>query len=263
MRELSMKFQVRNAVFLIVLSSSAFAQGPPGGPPQPPRPPKAAAPIDLTGYWVSLVTEDWRYRMLTPAKGDYASVPINPEGKKVADAWDPAKDEASGNACKAFGAPGLTRQPGRLHITWDNDSVLKVEFDAGTQTRMLNFPKPAATAEASWQGVSEAKWELAAAQGGGGRGGPPVDPMTRGGSLKVVTTHFKPGYLRKNGVPYSADATLTEYFSVTNEPNGDHWLIITSVVEDPKYLTQPFITSTHFKKQADGSGWSPSPCTAK
>ena len=251
------------AIAIILFADPSSPKALPADRPSLPARLKPPRPIDLTGYWVSIVTEDWRYRMLTPAKGDYASVPINPEGKKLADAWDPAKDEASGNACKAYGAPGLTRQPGRLHITWDNDNVLKVEFDAGTQTRMLNFGKPAAVAEASWQGVSEAKWELAAGPGGGGRGGPPVDPMTRGGSLKVVTSHFKPGYLRKNGVPYSADTTLTEYFSVTNETNGDHWLIITSVVEDPKYLTQPFITSTHFKKQADGSGWSPSPCTAK
>src|SRR5579863_4351360 len=123
----------------ILLASRGFAQGPPGGAAQPPRAPKAAAPIDLTGYWVSIVTEDWRYRMLTPAKGDYASVPMTADARKVADAWDPAKDVASGNACKAYGAPGLTRQPGRLHITWDNDNMLKVEFDAGTQTRMLNF----------------------------------------------------------------------------------------------------------------------------
>jgi hypothetical protein len=254
---------LHTSMFLALLPA-AFAQAPPGGPAQPPRPPKAAAPIDVTGYWVSVVTEDWRYRMLTPAKGDYASVPINPEGRKVADAWDPAKDETSGNACKAYGAPGLTRQPGRLHITWDNDTRLKVEFDAGTQTRILNFNKPAAAGEATWQGVSEAKWELAAPPPGRNAGpGAAIDPMTRGGSLKVVTTHLKSGYLRKNGVPYSANTVLTEYMSVTNETNGDHWLIITSVVEDPMYLTQPFITSTHFKKQADGSGWSPSPCAAK
>src|SRR5437868_13009708 len=105
MGELAMKFQVRSSyasMCLVLLASPLFAQGPPGGPPQPPRAPKAAAPIDLTGYWVSVVTEDWRYRMLTPAKGDYASVPLNTEGKRAADAWDPAKDEASGNACKAY-----------------------------------------------------------------------------------------------------------------------------------------------------------------
>jgi hypothetical protein len=252
---------MRIAIGLILsLVPSLFAQGPAA---QPPRQGKAGAPIDLTGYWVALITEDWRYRMLTPAKGDYSSVPLNADARKVADAWDPAKDEASGNACKAYGAAGLTRQPGRLHITWADDMALKIEFDAGTQTRTLNFTKPAAPADATWQGVSEAKWDLAPLAGGRGPGGPPPDPMTRGGSLKAVTTHMKAGYLRKNGVPYSANATLTEYYSVTNESNGDHWLVITSVVDDPMYLQQPFITSTHFKKQADGSGWSPSPCSTK
>jgi hypothetical protein len=243
------------ATTLLLLSSAAFAQGP---APAQVRQGKAGAPIDLTGYWVSVVTEDWRYRMLTPAKGDYASVPLNPEGRKVADTWDPAKDEAAGNACKAYGAAGLTRQPGRIHITWDNDMALKLDFDAGTQTRILNFNKPTPPASATWQGVSEAKWDLAPAAGRG-----PVDAMMRGGSLKAVTTHLKAGYLRKNGVPYSENATLTDYFSVTNETNGDHWLIITSVLEDPMYLTQPFITSTHFKKEPDGSKWSPSPCSTK
>ena len=59
-----------------------------GAPPTP----RAAAPVDLTGYWVSVVTEDWRFRMVTPPKGDYASVPLNAEARRVADAWDPSKD---------------------------------------------------------------------------------------------------------------------------------------------------------------------------
>ena len=84
-----------------------------------------------------------------------------------------------------------------------------------------------------------------------------------GGSMKVVTTHLRPGYLRKNGVPYSADAVVTEYYTRTNEPNGDSWLIVTTVVEDRKNLNQPFITSTHFKKQADATGWNPTPCSAR
>src|SRR5204862_4205262 len=62
----------------------------------PPATAKVAAPIDLTGNWVSIVTEDWRWRMVTPAKGDYASIPMTPAAKMVADAWDPAKDEAAG-----------------------------------------------------------------------------------------------------------------------------------------------------------------------
>src|SRR5712692_4787155 len=67
---------------------------------------KIAAPIDLTGYWVAVITQDWRWRMVTPAKGDYAGVPITAEAKRVADTWDPAKDESSGAICKSYGAPG-------------------------------------------------------------------------------------------------------------------------------------------------------------
>ena len=100
-----------------------------GGPPPTPR---AGALTDLTGYWVSLVTEDWRYRQFTPPKGDYTSVPINPAGRKIADAWDPAKDEAAGEQCKAYGAAGLMRMPTRVHITWQDDATLKLETDAGT-----------------------------------------------------------------------------------------------------------------------------------
>jgi len=215
---------------------------------------QAGAPIDLTGYWVSIVTEDWRYRMVTPAKGDYASVPINADGRKVADAWDPAKDEAAGDQCKSYGAPAVMRVPGRVHITWQDDNTMKVETDAGTQTRLFHFSGSPVGPGGDWQGSSAASWDVI----GGGRGGP-----VRGGSLKVVTTKLKAGYLRKNGVPYSANTVLTEYYDRTNEPNGDTWLVVTTVVDDPMYLNQPFITSTHFKKQADASGWNPTPCAAR
>jgi hypothetical protein len=224
--------------------------------PTPPPTPKAAAPIDLTGYWVSLVTEDWRFRMITPPKGDYSSVPLNAEARKVADAWDPAKDEAAGNQCKAYGVAAIMRVPGRLHITWDNDSTLRIDTDAGTQTRQLKFAPPRATGEPTLQGDSAAVWEPA----GGGRG---RGPAPLGGSLKVVTTHMKPGYLRKNGVPYSANANLTEYITKVTEPDGMQLLVVTTIVDDPQYLTQPFVTSTHFKKEPDGSKWSPSACSAR
>ncbi len=250
------------AALTVLASTGAFAQGPQGragargGPPPAAQ---AAAPIDLTGYWVSLVTEDWRWRMVTPPKGDYASVPLNPEGRKVADTWDPAKDEAAGNQCKAYGAAAIMRVPTRLHITWENENTLKVETDAGTQTRLFHFgPSQPPAGEAGWQGYSAAEWSLVGAGGRGGRGGPP-----QGGSLKVVTTHMKPGYLRKNGVPYSANAVVTEYFDRTIEPDGNSYLIDTNIVDDPQYLQQPFITSTHFKKEPDGSKWHPSPCEAK
>jgi hypothetical protein len=95
--------------------------------------------VDLTGTWVAVVTEDWRWRMVTPPKGDVASIPVNAEGRKAALNWNPEADAAAGNACKAFGVGGIMRQPGRLRISWQDDQTLKLEFDAGTQTRLLNF----------------------------------------------------------------------------------------------------------------------------
>jgi len=250
------------AVFLAgVIVPNLLAQGrgggPPGAPPAPPPAPKAAAPIDLTGYWVSLVTEDWRYRMATPPKGDVVGVPVNAAGRAAANAWDPAKDEAAGEQCKAYGVGGLMRMPTRLHITWQDDNTLKLETDAGTQTRILNF-KPSQSQGGDWQGVSMANWERQVSVMGPGRGALPP-----GGSLKVVTTKIKPGYLRKNGVPYSANAVITEYFEKFDQPNGDSLLLVITEVNDPEYLATPFWTSTHFKKQKDAAGWNPTPCAAR
>ena len=247
------------AVALTPAAVSAQARGRGAAPAAAPTP-KAQAPVDLTGYWVSVVTEDWRYRMVTAPKGDHPGLPLNAEGNRVANAWDPAKDEAAGEQCKAYGAAGVMRAPGRLHITWEGDDVLKLETEAGTQTRLFRFgAAPAAAAEPSWQGTSVASWEMAGGGRGRGRGAP------AGGDLKVVTTRMKPGYLQKNGVPYGANAVLTEYFARTAEPNGDNWLIVTHVVEDPQYLTGPFIRSTHYKKLPDtpAPAWTPEPCSAR
>jgi hypothetical protein len=233
-------------------------------PAQPPRTPRAVAPADFTGYWVAVITEDWRYRMATPPKGDYASVPLNAEGRKVADAWDMAKDLAAGEQCRAFGAAGIMRLPLRLHITWQDDTTLKVDIDNGQQTRLFRFDKPPRPAPApDWQGISLAEWETV-------QQGQAIVPSDRGndrevmsqltGSLKVETTNLRAGYLRRNGVPYSANATLTEFFDRTSEPNGDSWLILTSVVDDPVYLTSPFMLTTHFKRENDGSKFTPKPC---
>jgi hypothetical protein len=244
------------AAFTALILPQAFAQGGQrgGGTPQTPR---AASPIDLTGYWVAIVTEDWRWRMVTPEKGDFASIPTTPEGVRIGQQWDPAKDEAAGEQCKSYGAPAIMRVPGRLHVTWDNDTTLKIETDAGQQTRLFHFGdfQPPAVPK-TWQGNSTAAWEIA---GGRGRGGP------AGGSLKVITTGMRAGYLRKNGYPYSEKATVTEFYDRTMEANGDSWLVVTTVVNDPAYIGQggEFITSTHFKKQADAAGWNPQPCTAR
>jgi len=230
---------------------------------------RAAAPEDLTGYWVSVVTEHWHLRMLVPPKGEYAMLPLNAEARRVAGTWDPAKDQASGNECRSYGAAAIMRVPGRLHIHWADDNTLQVDIDSGTQTRHFRFsnaapaalgreagaPNSAAALAREWQGYSVAAW---AALGGRGRG------AAAGGSghLKVTTSRMRPGYLRKNGVPYGENATLEEHFDTFSEPNGDTWLVDTSIVTDPQYLTQPYVTTNHFKKIPERSGWDPTPCRA-
>jgi len=242
---------------------SAQGNGTAAPTPTPAAPPtaKAAAPEDLTGQWISVVTEDWGYRMIMPPKADYLGVPLNPAGRKVADNWDPAKDEAAGEQCKSYGAPAILRAPGRIRISWASDDTLKIEADAGTQSRMLYFKEPTA-AGGDWQGVSQASWERVPGGPFFGGGGPRYVAQLSG-SLKVVTTKMRPGYLRKNGVPYSDKATLTEFFDRTTEPDGVSLLVVTTVVDDPTYLVQPFIVSNHFRKQADDSGWNPTPCTSR
>jgi hypothetical protein len=230
------------------------------GPPAAPKPPRAAAPIDLTGYWVSVVTEDWRFRMIVPDKGDFASVPLNPEGRKVVNDWDPAKDQATGNQCRSYGAAAIMRVPGRLHVSWQDDTTLRIDTDSGSQTRLLHFGlSPQAEVVPSWQGFSVAEW-----QGMRGFMNPYMGQHSGGASpegyLHVVTTRMLPGYLRKNGVPYSPNAVLEEYFDSFQEMNGETWLVVTTIVKDPQYLAQPFITSSHFKKLAGASGWDPTVC---
>ena len=231
-------------------------RGDAGAPPTA----RAGAPVDFTGYWVSVVTEDWRYRMVAPAKGDYQGVPMTPAAVKAADAWDPDADTAAGLQCKSYGAAAIMRTPGRIHVTWQDDETLRVETDAGTQTRTLRFASGGATSSGrSWQGDSKAQWQMP--RGGRGRAGGPPTPA-RNGSLKVVTTNLRAGYLRKNGVPYSENATVTEYLSIARLRDDYEVLVVTSVVEDPEFLTQPFIVSSQFKKQRDAAGWDPTPCSA-
>jgi hypothetical protein len=262
---------------------------------------KGAAPIDLTGYWTAVITEDWHTRTLTAPKGDFGSgppntienpgvgfigsgpnpsaqgnIPYRAAAAKLALTWDPARDEAEGNACKAYGAAGIMRQPTHLRISWQDDNTLKVEADHGSQTRLFHFGPPPdpgrldygnatffppqarkveaqAGIEPSWQGYSSASWTIM-----GGRG-----TFQRGGSLKVVTTNLKPGYYWKNGMPYTGNATLTEYFRVMQLPDQSQWIRFTQIVDDPEYLTQPWIVNYAFKKLPDGSKWNPTPCSAK
>jgi hypothetical protein len=215
---------------------------------------KPGAPFDPTGYWVSVITNNWRFRMVPPAKGDYAGIPISMAGKKLADAWDPTQDESSGNECKHYGAASIMYQPTRLHVTWQDDNTLRVDSDAGTQRRLFQFGKPAAApGKRTWQGSSIAEWEARRANN--------AEPSAR--YLKVTTTNMLPGYLRKNGVPYGESAVLTEYYDLIQERDGTTMMFVTAVVQDPVYLEQRYIVISHFKKEPDGSKWDPSPCSAR
>src|SRR5580658_3846130 len=220
----------------VAIAPRAFGQSPTA---------KTSAPIDITGYWVAFVTEDWRFRMITPRKGDYQPVPITPEARKIADAWDPAADEAAGNQCKAYGAAAIMRLAARFHITWQDDNTLRVDSDSGMQTRLFHFNAAPSPPDArTWQGYSSAQWE-------------------RPASLKVATNNLRSGYLRKNGIPYSENAVVTEYFDIAPIPGGGQVLLVTAIIDDPQNLRQPFTNSSQFKKEPDGSKWDPTPCTAK
>jgi hypothetical protein len=176
------------------------------------------------------------------------------------------------------------RRPGRMHITWADEKTLRLDFDSGTQTRLLHFagyPYPmgftggetpiqmrrfvaAADVAPSLQGFSAAAWKkyfdgrgFAGMGTGGGLGLPQAG---EGGALMVITTRLLPGYLQSNGIPYGEDAVLTEYFNRVRLPHNEDWLVVTSIVEDPKYLYEPYITSTHFKRETDGTKWHATPC---
>lgn len=251
---------------VLMIGPLALAQRPAPAPQGPPPPARQAAPIDLTGYWVSVIGEDWRYRMLTPAHGDYASVPLNAAGKQLADQFNPAHygpvwtDRID---CRAYGAAGLMRMPERIHITWPNAETLEIQTDWGQQTRMLYFSRSELPQSgATLQGHSFAAWQRPQDANGGqigaafARGGSPQP----GGKLYVVTDQLTPGWLRRNGVPYGSQTHMQEWFQVFDDPTGKHWLDVTTRVDDPEYLNTPFVTSSDFRQEPDGSKWSPHAC---
>ncbi len=234
----------------LLLFSAIDLSAQPGGEQQSAR---EMAAIDITGNWVSLVTEDWRFRMVVANAGDYEGIGLTPKGREIANAWDPDADLAAGNACKAYGAGGLMRIPTRLNISWVSDNVLQIDTDAGMQTRLLKFgPAQDNAGAGTLQGVTRASWQIEREGGFGG--------AVTGGSINAVTTDMAPGYLRRNGVPYGTQAKLTEYYELLIGGDGTHYLTVISILEDPEHLTQLYTTSANFKRELDGSKWNPSEC---
>jgi hypothetical protein len=239
---------------------------------------RASAPVDFTGTWVSIVTEDWMERMVTPRKGDFANLPLTQAAQQAAQHADMAAVQRSGRACEAYGAPVVMREPGRVRILGQDANTLRIDTDAGEQMRLLHFGDQAAAGERTLQGWSAAQWQYPngfdplratapAGRGGGRFGGPPggrgaSQDSALGSRLKVTTTNLAPGFLRKNGVPYSANTIVTEYFNLLEEPNnGPKWFVVTTVVHDPENLVVDYITSTNFRREPDASKWRPRPCS--
>jgi hypothetical protein len=277
----------------LILSSTAMAGVLAAQAPPPPDNAQKAALMDLTGYWVSVVNQDWRFRMMTPPKGDYAQVPLNAAARKIADAFNPALYGGANYQtsqiidCRAYGAAALMHMPTRLHITWASPDVLKIETDWGGQTRLLHFTpgRPYGNMEQalrsgevgtshgppSLQGYSVAAWEQpyrlnasafqrGTVPGRGGLGQSQIDVAQPGGNLAVVTVDLTPGWLRRNGVPYSSRTRLVEHYQTFEDPTGKPWFDVTAEVIDPEYLTTPFVTSADFQKEPDGSKWAPHAC---
>jgi hypothetical protein len=207
--------------------------------------------------------------MVVVGPGDYIGVPINAEAKKVADGWAPAAAEAAAKTCEAYGGGIIMWLPERLHISWQDANDLRVDTDAGMQTRLLHFvsardraggevqaappSRPPTDIAPSLQGYSVARWVLPA----GSRPG-----RARDGSIQVTTDHMLPGLLTKNGVPYDGNAKKTEWWDLRNESaDNEQWLSISTTVEDPHYLTRPYVYDPIFQKEAGGAKWDPTPCS--
>jgi hypothetical protein len=253
------------ALLGLAVSACAMAQGRSAAAAQAPTTGRAGAPLDLTGHWVSLITDDWVYRMITPKKGDYDYVPLNAEGRRVADTWDAERDKAAGEECKAYAAPAIMRLPIRVQISWQDDDTLKLDIDNGMQTRLFHFGQRDPQGARSWQGWSFATWESS--------GSTERQPTFAGtntslgavksqGSLRVDTNNLRAGYLRKNGVPFSEDAFMTEYYNLVVEEDGNQYLVIQTFVEDTKYLSRHFVRTLQFKREPDASKRTPLPCSA-
>jgi len=236
------------------------ATGPTMSPPPSAR---SQAPWDPTGTWVSLVTLDWRFRMLVPGKGEYLGIPLNLKAKQFADAWQPGPDEAAGKQCEAYGGPNVLLVPERLNISWQDDNTLQVQTDAGMQNVLLHFAPPADMNDMapSLQGYAAASWDVPAPPAGNPFGGPAAPQKPHFGSINVRVSHLLPGLIRKNGVPYGSGAEVTEYWEQHQGPTGAQYLIVSQILRDPEYLVDPYFTNATFEKEANGSQWSPTPCS--
>src|SRR5687768_13776781 len=188
--------------------AAQIAQGAPP-PPVAQQTARQASPIDFTGTWASVVTEDWQWRFVTPIVGDYTGIPLNSVGDKTARAWNHEADLKAGEQCKAFGAAAINRLPTRLQVSWVDDSTMKLDWDLGTQSRLVYFDKSKRPEGApSYQGHAIGEWiDLPAAGGrggGGGGGGGAAAAPAAGAAAPAGAAPAPPSGGRAGGAPAQA-----------------------------------------------------------
>jgi hypothetical protein len=188
----------------------------------------AEAQIDLAGMWGQRFHEDSPERGGGPEIGDYTGLPVNDAARLRADSWTASKWTMPERQCEPHPADYGPRGPASLRIESVVDPISQdvaewhVTIMWQLQRRIIYMdgrPHPSAHAQHSWQGFSTGEWE--------------------NGMLKVTTTHLKEGWVRRNGLPRSDKATLTEYFI-----RNDDYLTLVTIVDDPVYLTEPLVRTS-------------------
>jgi hypothetical protein len=203
----------------------------------------ASAQTNLIGYWNPLFHEDVDERIPGPSIGDYLGLPISDAARLRAEAWDASLLSMPEHQCKPHPSTYGFRGVGVLRIWEDRDEdtqqLVKIHTHIAWQEQhreiwMDGRPHPPEYAQHTWQGFSTGSWE--------------------GDVLVVKTTHLKAGWMRRNGLPLSDRATMTDRF----HRYGDVMTHV-SIVEDPVYLTEPLVKTNGFLLQPAGT-MTPYPC---
>lgn len=190
----------------------------------------ANAQMDLSGEWGQKTHEDAPERGGGPELGDYTGLPINDRARAQADAFDASKWAHPDHQCEPHPADYAYRGPGSLRIWADMDPLTQQVTAWHTQAMWMNpqrtiymdgRPHPSEYAPHTWGGFSTGQWV--------------------GDMLKVETTHMKEGWLRRNGLPRSEKATMTEYFNRHGE-----YLTVVQIVKDPVFLTEPLVRTSNW-----------------
>lgn len=200
----------------------------------------APAQVLLSGDWLSLIHEDQPERLQGPDLGDYLGIPINEAARLRADSWDASRLTLQEHQCRVHVSPYIYFGPLQVRIWEEKDPetqqviALKNYISTYEQTRTIwmdNRPHPSEYAPHTFMGFSTGKW--------------------LGDVLTVETTHIKQGWLRRNGLPQSDQATMTEHFF-----RHDQYLTHMTILRDPVYLTEPLVKTQTFRMaDRDPGNW--------